>query len=179
MKFLRYIVATLLIVSIAHTAMAAFTTSSTDDNKNKYSLKHLNKLTNNYLTFQNKYRTAQTASTFFYSREANGLSMSAPVSTYLGSQKTSTTYIYPYKYTVKIPKFKVPCPSAIIQIILFLLDYPVPRCWYRKFCCRYRTKVYISCNKLYAFPLFIFRFVFQNKSWNAFELVWILCSGSV
>ena len=74
--------------------------------KNKYSLKHLSKLSDNYLSF--KYRSVQSAGNYFYTREGNGLSMSAPVNTYLFSQKSTTTFVYPYKYTVKVPKFKTP-----------------------------------------------------------------------
>ncbi len=108
MKPFRYFIAILATILIAHTAMAAFTTNKDDANKNKYSLKHLNKLSNNYLSFQLKYRTAQPSGSYFYNREANGLSMSAPVSSYLQSQKTTTTFVYPYKYTAKVPKFTTP-----------------------------------------------------------------------
>lgn len=109
MKSLKHILVILIAVLLVQTvAMAAFTTNKDDDKKNKYSLKHLNKLSNNYLSFQSKFRAAPSASNYFYTREANGLSMSAPAGSFLFSQKTTTTYIYPYKYTVKVPKFKTP-----------------------------------------------------------------------
>ena len=108
MKFIKYIVAFILFVCVAHSAMASFSTNKDDDAKNKYSLKHLNKLTNNYLSFQQKFKSTQTAGSFFYTHEPNGLNMSSPVNTYLFSQKTTTTFIYPYKYTAKVPKFKAP-----------------------------------------------------------------------
>ena len=108
MKLIKFIVIVVIAVLFAHTAMAAFTTSNNDDNKNKYSLKHLSKLTNNYLSFQAKFRTAQTAGNFFYTRQTNGLSLSTPVNNYLFSHQTNTTFVYPYKYTVKVPKFKTP-----------------------------------------------------------------------
>ena len=106
MKSLKLILAIFSFALVAHTAMAAFTTDKNDDNKNKYSLKHLNKLSNNYLSFQSKFRTTQSRN-YFYSREANGLSVSAPTNSFLSSQK-NTTYVYPYKYVVKVPKFKTP-----------------------------------------------------------------------
>lgn len=97
-------------ILLAHTAMAAFTSTGSDDNKNKYSLKHLNKLSRNYTTFQLKYRSAQTSGNYYFIREQNGLSMSSPVNTYTFSQKTSApaTFVYPYKYTPKVPKFATP-----------------------------------------------------------------------
>ena len=103
--FLAIPIALLLIQTAA---MAAFTTNKDDYKKNKYSLKHLTRLSNNYLSFQSKFRAAQSVNSYFYSRETNGLSMSAPTNSFLLSQKSTTTYIYPYKYTVKIPKFKTP-----------------------------------------------------------------------
>ncbi len=108
MKFSKLFAVIITSLFIAHAAMAAFTNNNYDDSKNKYSLKHLNKLSNNYLSFQQKYRTAQTTNSFFYKRESNGLSMSTPVNTYLLSQKTTTTFVYPYKFTAKVPKFKTP-----------------------------------------------------------------------
>ena len=107
MSLVRLFIIIITAVLLAHSAMAAFTNNKYDDSKNKYSLKHLSKLSNNYLSFQARYRSAQP-SNFLYTREANGLSVSTPVNTYLYSQKTTTTFVYPYKYTAKVPKFKTP-----------------------------------------------------------------------
>lgn len=107
MKFIKVFVIISAIL-LAHTAMASFTSNGNEDNKNKYSLKHLSKLSRNYTTFQLKYRSNQVSGSFFYTREASGLSMSSPVSTYMFTQKATTTFIYPYKYTAKVPKFKTP-----------------------------------------------------------------------
>ncbi len=109
MKFYKPLVVVMAAVLVAITAMATTTTNSNDDNKNKYSLKHLSKLSNNYLSFQLRYRTSQVMGNYFYTRDANGLSMSGPVTTDLFSQKSSsTTFVYPYKFTPKVPKFKTP-----------------------------------------------------------------------
>ena len=108
MKFIKLFIIIFAAVMLAHTAMAAFTNNKYDDSKNKYSLKHLTKLSNSYLSFQLRYRTSQLAGNFLYNHEANGLSISSPVNTYLFSQKTTTTFVYPYKYTAKVPKFKIP-----------------------------------------------------------------------
>lgn len=107
MRFFKLSIIILSVVMFAHNAMAAFANNKYDDSKNKYSLKHLSKLSNNYLSFQARNRAAQPNS-ILYTREANGLSISSPVNTYLYSQKTSTTFVYPYKYTAKVPKFKAP-----------------------------------------------------------------------
>ncbi len=109
MKFFKPLLVIVATILVAYTAMATTTTNSNDDNKNKYSLKHLSKLSNNYLSFQLRYRTSQLTGNYFYTRDANGLSMSGPVSANLFSQKSSTTtFIYPYKFTPKVPKFKTP-----------------------------------------------------------------------
>ncbi len=108
MKLIKLFVIVIIALLFAHSAMAAFTTSNNDDSKNKYSLKHLSKLTNNYLSFQAKYRATQFGASYFYTRQANGLSLSSPVNNYLFSRQTNPTFVYPYKYTVKVPKFKTP-----------------------------------------------------------------------
>lgn len=107
MRFFKLFIIITAAVLLTHTAMAAFTNNKYDDSKNKYSLKHLSKLSNNYLSFQARNRYVQPGN-FLYTREANGLSVSSPVNTYLYSQKTTTTFVYPYKYTAKVPKFKTP-----------------------------------------------------------------------
>lgn len=107
MKLSRILFIITITVLLASSAMAALTNNKYDDSKNKYSLKHLNKLSNSYLSFQARFRSAQP-SNFLYTREANGVSMTTPVNTYLYSQKTTTTFVYPYKYTAKVPKFKAP-----------------------------------------------------------------------
>ncbi len=108
MKFIKLFSVVTITILFAHTAMAAFTVNNDGDNKNKYSLKHLNKLTNNYLSFQSRSRTAQTNSSYFYTRQSNGLSLSSPVNNYISTRQAPATFVYPYKYTVKVPKFKVP-----------------------------------------------------------------------
>ena len=107
MKFLK-LFAVVIAVFLTHSVMASFTTSNKDDSKNKYSLKHLSKLSNNYSFFQLRYKSAQIANNYFYTRDASGLSMSAPTDIYLFSQKATTTFVYPYKFTPKIPKFTTP-----------------------------------------------------------------------
>ena len=108
MKLIKLFVIVIFSILLAHTAMAAFTTSNNDDSKNKYSLKHLNKLTNSYLSFQAKFRSLQNANTYFYSRQTNGLNISSSISNNAFSRPNTNTFIYPYKYTVKVPKFKTP-----------------------------------------------------------------------
>lgn len=108
MKFFKLVLVIIATILVAYSAMATTSTNSNDDNKNKYSLKHLSKLSNNYLSFQLRYRTSQAMGNYFYTRDANGLSMSAPVSTNLFSQKSTTTFVYPYKFNPRVPKFKTP-----------------------------------------------------------------------
>ncbi len=94
-----------MFIVLTHTAFAAFSGSADDRTKNKYSLKNLNKLSKNYSlstlrtsTFQFKgfYQATQTAG--------------ASTGSLLSLQRGNTTYVYPYTYKVKVPRFKTPAP---------------------------------------------------------------------
>jgi len=103
MKY-RKLIAFVVFISMAHMALAAFSGNADDRNKDKYSLKNLNKLSKNYSL------TSFRTSTFQF----KGFYQVDPVlgsqGSYLSLQRGNVTYVYPYKYKVKVPRFVTPTP---------------------------------------------------------------------
>ena len=91
-------------------AYAAFSLTGLTDDKNKnnkYSLKNLSSLSHKGLSFASlksslQYKGAQM------SKETQS---SSEISSMLRFDNGNTTYVYPYKFKVKAPKFKTPAPS--------------------------------------------------------------------
>lgn len=104
MKYRRWVVVVVLI-SMAHMAFAAFSGSGDDRNKDKYSLKNLNKLSKNYSLSSLRTSTFQFRG-IYHVNQNNG---NQPNS-YLSLQRGNTTYVYPFKYKVKVPRFVTPQP---------------------------------------------------------------------
>lgn len=105
------ILVVLLIVSATQIAMGSFTGSTEESAKTKYSLKNFNK------TFYKsaspfslragfQYKGAQIVS---IKKDANAISYNAV----MRFEKGNTTYIYPYKHTVSVPKFKAPSAPVV------------------------------------------------------------------
>lgn len=99
----------LLLVSAADIAFGSFTGTTEDKAKNIYSLKNFNR---------NFYKSASPFSLrsgFQYSgsrliavkKESNG---DLTINSMMRFEKGNTTYIYPYKHKVPVPKFKTPAP---------------------------------------------------------------------
>lgn len=101
----------LLLVSATHIALGSFTGTTEDKARNIYSLKNFNK---NFYKFASpfslragfQYKGSQLMS---MKKENNGdLSMNSM----MRYEKGNTTYIYPYKHKVAVPKFKTPAPPS-------------------------------------------------------------------
>jgi hypothetical protein len=102
----------LLLVGGTDIALGSFTGTTENKAKDLYSLKNFNK---------NFYRSASPFSLragFEYSgiklltvkNEASG---DLSLSSMMRFEKGNTTYIYPYKHKVTVPKFKTPMPPSI------------------------------------------------------------------
>jgi hypothetical protein len=102
----------LLLVSATDFALASFTGTTEDKARNLYSLRNFNK---------NFYRSASPYSLragFEYSgfkvlsvkKDGNG---DLNLTSMMRYEKGNTTYIYPYKHKVTVPKFKTPTPPSI------------------------------------------------------------------
>jgi hypothetical protein len=91
-------------------AYAAFSLTGVADEKNKnskYSLKTLNSLSHKGLSFSSlrlslQYKGIQASKDMTTGSEMNSL---------MRFDNGNTTYIYPYKFKVKAPKFKTPSPQ--------------------------------------------------------------------
>ena len=94
-----------------HIASASISSTGTSDDKmknNKYSLKNFSTLRHTFSIYSLKSRLRYTSSDIisqFHTSE--GLS----INTMMTYDKGNTTYIMPYKYKVRIPKFKTPTPN--------------------------------------------------------------------
>ncbi len=101
----------LFVLNAAHIATGSFTGTTNDKTKNIYSLKNFNR---------NFYKSASPFSLragFQYhgsqlisvKKERNG---DLTLNSMMRFEKGNTTYIYPYKHKVPIPKFKTPAPPS-------------------------------------------------------------------
>ena len=102
----------LLMVGATQIAMGSFTGSTDENTKNKYSLANFNKnFYKNAVPFSLRagfqFKGAQVLS---IQKEANTNTLS--YNTLVRFEKGNTTYIYPYKHKVSIPKFKAPTPPT-------------------------------------------------------------------
>ncbi len=101
-----------LLVMGIQVAYAAFSFTGLSDEKNKnnkFSLKNLSSLSHKSLSFASlksslQYKGGQSFST---SKEtASGME----INSMLRYDNGNTTYVYPYKFKIKAPKFKTPSP---------------------------------------------------------------------
>lgn len=94
-------------VAIAFTGSVS-STSGNSAKKEKFTLKNFNKNFKNVsvvsLTNGLSYKGAQV----FVQQRNNGLELNGV----MHYEKGNTTYIYPYKHKVNVPKFKAPSPVA-------------------------------------------------------------------
>ena len=109
-QFIKIMTA-LLFAGATQIAMGSFTGSTDENSKNKYSLKNFNK---------NFYKSASPFSlrnTFQY-KGTQVLSIhrddnSTTYQSIMRFEKGNTTYIYPYKHKVSLPRFKAPTPPTV------------------------------------------------------------------
>ncbi|MBX2931285.1 MAG: hypothetical protein KF781_04985 [Chitinophagaceae bacterium] len=112
MKLLKHIhklAIAIIFVMLVQVLYASNTFSGGKDNKkevNKYSLKDLSKYSNKPLTLNIAKYTFKLNSTSLENGFLNNKSTSS-----IQFTKGNTTFIYPYKMKVKVPKFKTPTPN--------------------------------------------------------------------
>lgn len=106
------IAAAAILTVAVQVAFAAFSFTGLSDEKtknSKYSLKNLNNLSHKGLTYTSLKTNLQFKGTqTFQPKETNN---GLEVSSLLKYDNGNTTYIYPYKFKVKVPKFKTPAPA--------------------------------------------------------------------
>ena len=96
-----------LFVFVVDLAFGSFT-GKTDDNKNKFSLKNLNTRNPVYSLSALRPNTFRYMGSLDLNQQNNGNQLQ--VQSMIRLERGNTTYVYPYKYTVKVPKFKTPTP---------------------------------------------------------------------
>ncbi|TAJ54653.1 MAG: hypothetical protein EPO58_08395 [Chitinophagaceae bacterium] len=92
-------------------AYAAFSFTGITDEKtrsSKYSFKHLSSLSHKSLSFSSLKSSLQYKGPSTSLTKENG--SGSEVSSMLRFDNGNTTYVYPYKFKVKAPKFKTPAP---------------------------------------------------------------------
>ncbi len=102
----------MLFVFAVQVVFAAFTNTisgkSTDKTRTTYSLKNINK-------FKTKAFSLNSAKYSFHLKPTELTTQQTPVGFVTGSNiqfsKGNTTYIFPYKVKLKVPKFKAPSPT--------------------------------------------------------------------
>lgn len=112
MKTNQYIKKALFVALLAmgiQVAYAAFSFTGIADEKtksSKYSLKNLSSLSHKGLSFSSLKSSLQFKGTQV-SKDVQG---NSEMNSMLRFDNGNTTYIYPYKFKVKAPKFKTPAP---------------------------------------------------------------------
>jgi|SRR4051812_25821941 hypothetical protein len=99
------------LILVVEVVFGAFS-GRTDDNKDKFSLKNLN--TSNRKLYS---LSSLNANTFHYTGSLNlsqqNNNNQLQVQSMIRLERGNTTYVYPYKYTVKVPKFKAPVAPSV------------------------------------------------------------------
>jgi hypothetical protein len=95
---------------VVELAFGSFT-GRTDDSKNKFSLKNLSTINQVYSLSALRTSTFRYVGSSDLSQQNNRGELQ--VQSMIRLERGNTTYVYPYKYTVKVPKFKTPTPPTI------------------------------------------------------------------
>ncbi len=110
-KHIKLLFSAYLIMMI-NIALASFTGSgSNDDHLNsKFSLKNLNKLPKNYSLSSIKLSQFQLKGSQDLSQQRTDNVIT--IHSIIRLERGNTTFVYPYKYKVQVPKFKTPTPPS-------------------------------------------------------------------
>ncbi len=107
----KFFLAAILTVGVQAVFAAYSFTGITDERtktNSKYSLKNLSALSHKSLSYSSLKSNLQFKGTQLQS--AKEMQDGLEVSSMLKYDNGNTTYIYPYKFKVKVPKFKTPVP---------------------------------------------------------------------
>ncbi|MBN9299267.1 MAG: hypothetical protein J0I41_19860 [Filimonas sp.] len=97
----------ILLICVTKASLAAFS-GSTDEHKNKLSLKTLSTFAKNYSlsSFRTTNFTYKGSQSLGLQRDSSSM---IQVNSVIQLEKGNTTYVFPYKYKIKVPtKFKTP-----------------------------------------------------------------------
>ena len=108
-KYTKMFVSVILVFAV-QLVYGAFTGNNLSDN-NKFSLKNLNISGKNYTLNSLRAGTFRYKGSSDLYQQNNGSQIN--VQSMIRLEKGNTTYVYPYKYTVKVPKFKTPVAPIV------------------------------------------------------------------
>lgn len=106
------IIAALLFIGVTHIALGSFTGSSESRHK-QFSLKDFNRSFYKHVAVPFSLRAGfefKGGQVLSFKKDYTG---SAVVTSVMRFEKGNTTYIYPYKHKVAVPKFATPTPPVI------------------------------------------------------------------
>jgi hypothetical protein len=112
--YTKILAAALLFVVFSSNMVWATYSGTVDEhtNANKFSLKNLAQMQKNYnlssLRLDNNY-SFKSSDELSRQKTANGVE----VQSMIRLEKGNTTYVYPYKYKVQVPKFKTPTAPSL------------------------------------------------------------------
>lgn len=101
----------LLTALLTKVAMGAFSGSADEKNKSKFSLKNLSKLSKTYSLYSLKSNNYQFKGIYNFNqpeKNENNLEFNSMIR----MENGNTTYVFPYKYKVRVPRFKTPTPPS-------------------------------------------------------------------
>ena len=106
----------ILTAMLGKVALGSFSSSADEKNKNKFSLKNLSKLSKNYSLYSLKSLNYQFKGIYNFNQPEHSASDTSSNSVEFNSmirmENGNTTYVFPYKYKVRVPRFKTPTPPS-------------------------------------------------------------------
>lgn len=110
--YTKSLIAAMLLCSVGFNGVfGAFTGVSIDERTNKFSLKNLSALSKNYSLSYLRVGSYQYIGTQQVSQQKVG-DTAVEVQSMMRVQRGNTTFVYPYKYKMQVPRFKTPAPPS-------------------------------------------------------------------
>src|SRR5437868_3053143 len=102
------IIAAIMLAFAVNFCFASFTGKSFDEHSNKFSLKNLSSFSKNYSLSYLRLGNLRFVGTQQLTQQKTDNSVQGQ--SMMRIQRGNTTFVYPYTYKVKVPKFKTPTP---------------------------------------------------------------------
>jgi len=104
------IIAALILALAVNFCFASFSGKSFDEHSNKFSLKNLSTFSKSYSLSYLRVGSLRFVGTQQLNQQKTDTSVQGQ--SMMRIQRGNTTFVYPYTYKVKVPKFKTPTPPA-------------------------------------------------------------------
>lgn len=104
-------IAAAVLILCANVCFGSFTGTSIDEHSSKFSLKNLSTLSKNYSLTYLKIGNLRFVGNQQVSQQK--VNNTVEVQSMMRIQRGNTTFVYPYKYKVQVPKFKTPAPPSL------------------------------------------------------------------